>query len=312
MMIQYIQLQENDMRRILSKYGLKLISYEGIEGGAGNTNYFVKTEDNQYVLTILEIDPQRAMSLCKLLELLEKTGFPTTRLLKLENGDLNSSFHEKPVIVKPYIAGQVVCYLNNSMLRQLGAMIANLHAVPAPNYLPDHHPYAVESFPKVTNQGIDIAYEKWLRKKCKFLQQSIPSSLPSGLLHGDVFFDNVLFEGNQLKALIDFEEACHYTKIFDLGMAILGTCVSIAEVAFPKARSLVAGYQSIRKLEKQERDNLQLFVEYAAIGTSKWRFWKFNIDTPLDKYADRHWELANIANTISDIPKQEFLSSVFG
>ena len=115
----------------------------------------------------------------------------------------------------------------------------------------------------------------------------------------------------KFKALIDFEEACQYYKVFDLGMAVVGLCTEESKVRLPKVRSLVNGYQEIRVLEEAEKEFLPLFIEYAAIATSSWNFWKYNIDTPIAELSGKHWKMVNIAMDASAIPGEIFMSAVF-
>jgi len=293
-MTQYLKLQEKDIQEILRKYNLKPIDYKSIEEGFGNTNYLVRTEQNHYILTISETEYIRAENLSRLLYLLEKYEFPATRIRKLANGDVITRHQGKPTLLKPYIVGQVEKKLDEDMFSQVGAAMASLHEIPSPDYLPDQHAYGLE-----TGQRYD------------FLMDTIPSGLPRGLIHGDVFYDNVLFDGKKFKALIDFEEACQYYKAFDLGMAVVGLCTEGSKIILPNIRSLVKGYHTIRMLERAEKEILQLFVEYAAIMTSSWRYWKYNIDTPIAKLSQRYWEMVNISKAASAIPDKKFLNVVF-
>ena len=128
---------------------------------------------------------------------------------------------------------------------------------------------------------------------------------------GDIFFDNVLFENNKIKAIIDFEEACNYYLIFDLGMGILGLCRTGEKIDLNKARALIKGYEQIRSLGVPERDSLQLFIEYAAIATSWWRFWKYNIHTPTPDLRNKHWKMVQVAKEVEILDKKHFLSIVF-
>ena len=310
-MTQYSKLQEKDILEISRKYNLTQIGYESIEESTGNTNYLVRTAQNQYVLTIFETEHIRAANLCRLLYLLEELDFPTTRIQKLANGDAITSYQGKPVLLKPYIVGQVVENMDENMVSQVGAVMASLHEIPNPHYLSSQYAYGLETFPRVMDKGINLEYENWLAQRYDFLMQTIPSGLPRGLIHGDVFYDNVLFDGKKFKAIIDFEEACQYYKVFDLGMAVVGLCTEESKVRLPKVRSLVNGYQKIRVLERAEKEILQLFVEYAAIATSSWRFWKYNIDTPIAELSDKHWEMVNIAKDASAIPNEKFMNAVF-
>ncbi len=310
-MAQYIKLQENEIIEVLRTYNLEQIDYEPIEEGAGNTSYLVRTTQGEYVLTIFEIENIRIVNLCKLLNMLEEHMFSTTRIEKMANGNEITNIGGKSAMLKPVIAGQVVKDLDEDMIAQVGAAMARLHQLPIPDYLPDRHAYGIETFHQAIDQGFNLEYENWLAQRYDFLMQTIPSGLPRGLIHGDVFYDNVLFDGKKFKAIIDFEEACQYYKVFDLGMAVVGLCTEESKVRLPKVRSLVNGYQKIRVLERAEKEILQLFVGYAAIATSSWRFWKYNIDTPIAELSDKHWEMVNIAKDASAIPNEKFMNAVF-
>ena len=73
--------------------------------------------------------------------------------------------------------------------------------------------------------------------------------MPKGLIPGDIFFDNVLFRNENIQAIIDFVEACHYYFVFDLGMSTLGLCRTDGEIDLTKTRALIEGYQQKRPCE---------------------------------------------------------------
>jgi homoserine kinase type II len=310
-MAQYTKLHEHELHEILNQYELKAIDFEPVEGGEGNSSYLVRTGQQQFMLTVFEIEHKRVENLCKLLHLLKENDFPTTRIVKLANGEAITRFQGKPVVIKPYIAGRVVTDLNEIMMGQVGEAMARLHKIPSPDYLPDQHAYGLETFAAIIGKDVDLGYENWLAKRYQTLTKEMPSGLARALIHGDLFSDNVLFEGQRLKALIDFEEACQYYKVFDLGMAVVGLCVEDAKVSMTKVRSLVAGYQNISVLDEVEKEALQLFIEYAAIATSSWRFWKYNIDKQIAGKADKHYEMVKIADCAGAIPKAKFMQAVF-
>ena len=132
--------------------------------------------------------------------------------------------------------------------------------------------------------------------------EAMPPGLPTGLIHGDLFCDNVLFEGEKFKAILDFEDACHYYKAFDVGMAIVGVCRKAASIDPGKADAFVSGYQEVRALEEAERANLQAFIECAAILTSVWRYWKYHIDAPDIEESTRYTEMVEIAKRVAAVP----------
>ena len=310
-MAQYLQLQENEILSITKQYNLKQIGYEPIEEGKGNTSYLVQTAQRQYILTIFEIENNRVVKLCKLLNMLEELKFPTTRVEKMANGEEITGIQGKSAILKPFIAGQEVKDMDDDMLGQVGATMARLHQLPKPDYLPDQHAYGLEFIHRVIDQDINFEYKEWLLKRYEDLQRTMPSGLPRGMIHGDVFSDNVLFDGKKFKALIDFEEACNYYKVFDLGMAVVGLCTEKRKIRLPKVQSLIYGYQKIRMLERVEQRALKLFVEYAASATSAWRFWKYNIETSIAEKSESYKEMVDIAKAADAISNEEFMVSVF-
>lgn len=311
-MARYMQLQENDIQEIASNYSLTVVNFEPMEGGAANSSYLLQTRQGCYVLTVFD-DKSWAdvISIGRLLLWLAAYKFPTTRLLSPTRGGIATMYRGKPVLLKTYIVGRVCQDLNETMLGRIGAAMARLHQVPAPDFLPNNHPYGRQIFATVIGQNINSEYESWLAGRLAHLEQHLPPELPQGLIHGDLFYDNVLFEKNEFRAIIDFEEACRYYKGFDLGMGILGLCAEKTTVALDKARRLVMGYQQVRMLEAREKEALQLFVEYAAIATSFWRFWKYHIHTPIAEKANAHLQMVRLAEEIAATPKARFWEAVF-
>lgn len=311
-MANYTQLQPSDIQSIADYYNLTVIKFEAIEGGARNSSYLLYTLQRKYVLTVCDDDLlSDAIKLGKLLLLLEKCRFTTTRLLAPSKSDKIMVYQDKPIMLKIYIEGHVCENLDDTMLVKIGSEMAKLHQISAPDYLPKQHAYGQHTFSTIIGLNINRNYESWLAKQHQYFKHNIPSDLPCSLIHGDLFYDNILVENNQFKAIIDFEEACYYYRGFDLGMAIVGLCTQKTLVALDKTRALIAGYQQIQKLQQQEKATLQIFIQYAATATSYWRFWKYHIHIPSEDNADKHWQMMQIAKNIKRISKTEFWTKVF-
>lgn len=310
-MTQYFQIKPKHFPEISAKYQLEFIGLEFFENGSGNTNYLLRTPAERYVLTLFEIDYERAANLGKLMNLLAGHGFAAPRIQKSAAGELVTRWQGRPLMLKDYIPGDVVENLDDDQLSQMGTALAKLHRIPPSEYLPVHHDYSLETFPRLFKVGIDEMYEEWLAHRFAFLKSKIPAGLPRGMIHGDLFYDNVLFDGKALTAIIDFEDACHDYLVLDLGMAAVGSCCSNGEISLPKVRSLIRGYQNIRSLGDSEQESLLLFIQYAAIATSSWRFWKFNIDTPRSEMAQRYKGMAALAEKVAAISQEQFMQKVF-
>lgn len=287
-------------------------SFESIAGGAENSSYLLGTDQGRMVLTLFESKTmEEAQRLGKLLGYLERESFSSTRVLPMTSGDLVNSHQGKAVMLKHYLDGKVLKELSEDRLRQLGGTLAQLHALSAPNFLPEEPAFGLGRIRLGLDEVRDEAFRDWLIELGDWVEQELGGDLPSGLVHADLFQDNVLFAGERLLAVIDFEDAGRYKLVYDIGMAIVGTCLAGIEIAWPKAAALVAGYEEMRLLEKRERTALQASVVYGAISTSYWRYWKYNIYQPTSERTDKHLEMKAVADWISSIAADIFLERIF-
>ena len=287
--------------------------FKQMTGGSTNSSYEIETQRGRFVLTLFEErTPDRVIELGQLLLLLEQQRFPTTRLVRPNDGGIATRYQGKPIMLKVYVAGQVCEKLDRSMLHQVGTAMAKLHQVPVPDFLTNRWPYGSQEFAVIQSQNIDTKYTRWITRRLPYLEKQRPQGLPGGLVHGDVFYDNVLFENKKLAAIIDFEDALCHDMVFDLGMGIVGLCRDETKVVLEKAQALVQGYQQIRKLQERERNALQWYVEYAATTTSCWRFWKNHIAEPDATKFDKHWPMVHTAEELRGISESIFLSTIFG
>jgi homoserine kinase type II len=320
-MATYTQLNKQDIHLLADNYNLKIVEFSPLDGGNGNSSYILKTQQASYVLTVCDDKEfDEVFKMGQLLLFLEAHNVPCNRLMSPVNSEILTTFatadRVKPVMLKDYIEGQVIEELDETMLSQVGRQAAQLNQIPPPDYLSTNHPYGRQFFSRVMGLNIDAKYECWMAKEIDYLEQNIAKNLPRGLIHGDLFYDNLLFNPlssmpGGFKAIIDFEEACHYYLIFELGMGILGTCVNDITVDLDKARALVSGYEEVRPLTKIEKESLQLFVRYAAVATSYWRFNKYNIEEPNKDRASHHLQMMQIAKAVGEISKTHFFDAIF-
>ena len=238
-------------------------------------------------------------------------GFSTTRVVGAVDGGPVTEHRGKPVFVKRYLEGSPPATMTPAMLYRLGRQIARLHRVEAPKYLPNGFAYGLSSFDEIIASGADSGYRRWLNAKKAYLEQAIVPDLPHGLIHGDIFDDNTLFAGDRLVAIIDFEEACRYYRVFDLGMCVVGTCRTAGMVDLEKTRSLVNGYRSIGRLEPAEKEQLQAFVIYGAVATSFWRFRQYHLIVPDSTDRETYRSMNAIADQVHDLPPAAFYGQVF-
>ena len=305
----YARLDRNTIEALASQFGIEgVTAFSNMEGGLENTSYRIETKSEKYVLTLCDQKTfAQASNLVNLLVHLTKHDVCTSRVV-VPPGDSNVVLYdEKPVMLKHYIEGNVTANLSGNILFQLGEEIAQLHKIPAPSYLPQSFRYGRNYFSDVTDSSLDHTYIEWLSEKNSYLEKHIPANLPLALIHGDVFFDNVIVREDQLIAIIDFEEACHYYRCFDLGMLIVGACSDREGVSFDKAARFISGYQKETTLQPIEKETLQIFTVYAAVATSFWRFRQYHLIRPNPQGYEKHVEMQRLADIISACPNSRFM-----
>ena len=198
-MATYTKLNQQDIQSLAGNYDLKIIEFSPLDGGNGNSSYILKTQQASYVLTVCdEKEVDEVFKMGHLLLLLESHNVPCNRLISPVKSEILTTFLTvdgvKPVMVKGYIEGQVVEQLDETMLSQVGRQAAKLNQISPPDYLPTYHPYGRQLFSRVVGLKIDAKYESWLAKEIEYLELHIVDNLPRGLIHGDLFYDNLLFD----------------------------------------------------------------------------------------------------------------------
>jgi homoserine kinase type II len=304
----YARLDRSAVEGLARRFGIgDITAFSVMAGGHANTSYYVETSSARYVLTIFDqLSLKEVTNLANLLIYLTDQGIRTSQVVVPPREPVVVLHNEKPVMLKRYIDGDDAADLTGNLLVQLSEEMARLHETPAPSYVPQSFPYGRSHFPELTNSNLGHAYIDWLSEKNSYLQQRIPEHLPMALIHGDVFLDNMIVQGDQLMAIIDFEQACHYYRNFDLGMVIVGTCRDRKGISFEKAGRFMRGYQKEITLQSTETETLKTFAVYAAVATSFWHFRQHHLRRPQPQLYDKHVEMQTLADIISKYPDSRF------
>jgi len=309
-MAHYTVLDVHAIEEILRSYGLKSTGdYKVLSGGSENTNYRVQTDIGTVVLTVCEQKTvEAANELASVLVHLDQHGFATSKLIKTAEGDLTIAYNGKPVMLKVFIQGTVIKDLPEALLINLGRDLGRLHQIPPPDYVPTEISYGIEHFHKVSVYAADSPFHHWIQEMEAYITEHITDSLPKALIHSDIFYNNIIVSHDQKQAqIMDFEEACNYYRIFDIGMMIIGVCSEGDEVRLDQAVHLLKGYQQEIDLLPAEKAALQAFTVYAAAATGYWRHQNFNYVKPDPAMAEHHFAMKNLADSVRSIPEAEFM-----
>lgn len=306
-MAKYTRLHPKDIHILAGKYELAVSDHSEIEGGAANSSFLLSTNQEKYVMTIVDNKPtEHVFHHAKLLEHLAKYDFPTCRVITAKSGKKVTIFKDKAIMVKKFIPGTTIRNISKVGLEALGINLARLHKIPPPDFLPQEHSYGVNHFPSAVGVNWDTKFEDELLQFAEKLKRRTPDDLPRGLIHSDVFWDNILFHENEFQALIDFEDACHYYKVYDLASALFGSCTVMGRLSLDNASQIIQGYEKVRILQENERKALQLFTVYAAVAISFWRYMNYNVHNPLKDKRNHHQTSLNSAEDILAIPEGRF------
>lgn len=309
-MAQYTILSNSELQGVADHYILgNLKAFKVLEGGSQNTNYYLETTAGSFVLTVVEQHSvPEVEQLVFLLEHLRRHGFSTSRVIPNQAGEFVGQWGAKPSIVKDYVEGIILEDFPPVLLERLGKVLAQLHQIPAPNFLPRQLGYGIERFHELELYATGSDYEEWLHQQQQYLAPYLALNLPKRFIHSDVFDNNVVVATNKTElTIIDFEEAAYYYRLFDIGMTIVGVCRDEQKIDVVKVEHLLQGYQSVERLLAIEQESLQAFIVYAATAMSFWRHRNFNYTNPTPDKFKHYQELQNVANHVRSLPKDELL-----
>ncbi len=297
-MADYTTLTSKELTDLLSHYDIgKLIRAEHLDGGQANSSLKVFTEQGIFILSVCdEKQIEDIDCLVNVLFSLVKAGIPTTTPVKTITGNYQLSHKNRPVYLKQFVPGQVTSNLTSIILHQLGSTMAAMHNLSPVDELPVKFSYGLEEFDDLLESDFSHPYLDWLRQKQNTLVRKIDPGMKKSFIHGDIFWDNLVVTDNNLVAILDFEEACYYYTLFDLGMCVVGCCSENGKFDAAKIKVLMAGYTSRQPLTQKEYSQLPVFIEYAAVATSFWRFRQYNIKYPARNKANSYLELSTLAD----------------
>ncbi len=308
-MAEYTKLDKKQIESILAQYSLGSLLFTSLlSGGSENTNHRINTSKGDFVLTICEQKTLvEAQQLANLLAHLEQNNFTTSKVLSNSKGQLVTLWDGKPVMLKNHLPGSIHKNLSKQKLISLGQQLAKLHLIKPPDYLKHQVSFGKESFSKIEIYDNSSDFQKWLYSIRSDIHEHVKQSLPKALIHADVFFNNVIIDDDNSTAIImDFEEACYYYRVFDIGMMLVGLCEESDKLNVINARTVLAGYQQISQLHENEKRSLQSFAVYAAAVTAFWRHQQHRYAMPNPKLKNHYLSMQHLGDDIRKIPKKEF------
>jgi homoserine kinase type II len=271
----YTEIDDDSLAAFLREYDIgNLASCKGIAEGVENSNFLLRTGNGEYILTIYEkrVKPEDLPFFLELLDHLAAKKLACPRPIHARDGRALRTLVGKPAAIVSFLEGVWVRRPKPEHCAQVGRALAALHQAGA-------------DFPRRRSNDLSLAGWQSLARACAPLADGVhpglagtighelaslaakwPADLPVGVIHADLFPDNVFFRDGALSGIIDFYFACTDTLAYDVAIALNAWCFE-PDHAFnaTKARQLLAAYRAERALDAREIAALPILARGAAL-----------------------------------------------
>ena len=289
----YTEVSRDELVVFLNDYAVgELVSYQGISDGIENTNYFVTTEQGEFVLTLFEQHEFSELSyFLDVMTFFYQQDIPSAHPAADKQGQYLKMLCGKPAALVMRLSGRGINSVPSiAQCQAIGDVLGKMHI--AGEQFESHRDtergpewrqqMAEMLLPHLEDDAADL-----LRNELAFQTDYAQLDLPSGVTHSDLFRDNALFDGDELKGIIDFYYACDEYLLYDLAVAVNDWCVAEnGELDASRYQALMDSYIAQRVLTDAEQSSWNLVLRAAAL-----RFWLSRLQ---DKLFPREGELTQI------------------
>ena len=273
----YTKINKKDLLYINKKFNdERFLSFKGIKQGIENTNYLLKSKNKKYILTIFEkrVSKKEIPFFMELMDELNKSKLNCPKPLKNKDGKYLINLKNKTACIVSFLQGKDKKNLNVKNCYDIGRVIAQMHL----------HTKKIKLFRKnsmgVKNLNPLLKSIKFKSKKFtnidKFLKINFdnikkkwPKKLPGGIIHGDLFIDNIFFKNNKLSGIIDFYFAANDYFMYEIAICINALCFDKINSKFKinkkKIKNLIKGYENVRNISLKEKKSLNILCRGAAM-----------------------------------------------
>lgn len=270
----YTRIERGKLTEFLLNYCVgELIEFSGISSGIENTNYFVTTTEDRWVLTLFEtVNADSLPYFLDLMAFLAEHGVPSAHPIADKEGHYLRTLKGKPAALVKRLPGSDVKYPSPKQVGALGTCLGHLHNMGQSfkghrdNTRGPH--WCKETAYKLLSR-LSTEDRALLASEIDFQGLHHFTNLPRGVIHADLFRDNALFVGDTLTGIIDFYYACNGVLLYDLAVTVNDWCSEADGTLEPlKAEPLLSAYKAERPLEAGEREAWPILLRAAAL-----RFW---------------------------------------
>ncbi|MCX8996385.1 homoserine kinase [Rhizobiaceae bacterium BDR2-2] len=271
----YTDINEVDLRNFLTAYDAgDLLSYKGIAEGVENSNFLLHTTKAPLILTLYEkrVDRGDLPFFLGLMEHLASRGLTCPLPLPRRDGALLGELSGRPAALISFLEGMWLRKPEARHCREVGAALAAMHLAGADFALKRPNALSLEGWKGLWEKSaaradeVEKGLEDEIGAEMAFFSQNWPNDLPQGVIHADLFPDNVFFLGDRLSGLIDFYFACNDMLAYDVSICLNAWCFEKnGDYNVTKGRALLEGYRSVRALSDAEIAALPTLARGSAL-----------------------------------------------
>ena len=273
----YTKINKKDIFYINKKFNIeKIISFKGIKKGIENTNYLLISKNKKFILTIFEkrVLKNEIPFFMKLMDKLNYSKINCPKPLRTINGNYLIKLKNKTACIVSFLEGKDKEKLNPKNCFEIGKIIARMHLVTKKMKIYRKNSMGIKNLDPLlksikfkSNKSNNL--KKFLVKNLKNIKKNWPKKLPNGIIHGDLFIDNIFFKKNKLSGVIDFYFAGNDFFMYEIAICINALCFDKKKSKFKinkqKIKNLIKGYESIKKISLKEKKALNILCKGAAI-----------------------------------------------
>ena len=271
----YTNISHEQLAEFLNDYTIgTLISYKGIAEGVENSNFLLKTNQASYILTLYEkrVALDDLPFFLGLMQYMAVRGINCPMPIQRNDKTMLGTLAGRPAALFTFLDGMCIHQPKRNHCHALGMALARLHEAGIGYKRHRDNSLSVDSWRKLfaksrANCGkIMVDLESLVLRELDFLEPRWPRNLPSGIIHADLFPDNVFFLNGQLSGLIDFYFACNDLFSYDIVICLNAWCFEVdGSFSVTRAQALLTGYQSQRTITMDECAALPVLARGASL-----------------------------------------------
>ncbi|WP_114860622.1 homoserine kinase [Azospirillum brasilense] len=271
----YTEVTDDELNAFIAQYDLgAVLSCKGIAEGVENSNFLLVTERGPYILTLYEKRTRREdlPFFLGLMEHLADKGIACPLPVQGTDGQALRELAGRPAVIVTFLAGMWPRRITPHHCAELGTALARLHLAVADFRMERPNALSLDGWKDLAGKCAPRADEvardlrATLEAELAALEANWPAGLPSGVIHADLFPDNVFFRGDGLSGLIDFYFACNDFLAYDIAICMNAWCFEVdGSFNATKARMLLTSYQKVRPLSPEELTALPWLCRGSAL-----------------------------------------------